>query len=631
MLDRQPYTVVGVMPSEFRFPEKREIWAPKIFNDEERRQRADSYFNTIGRLKPDITLKRAQEEMNAVAARLARLYPETNRDRGIALVPLNDQLVSGVRHPLLVFVGAVGLVLLIACANIANLLLARGAQRSREFAIRSALGAVQGRLIRQMLTESVLLGLLGGAAGILLAVWGLEATLALTAEQLPRVDEIRLDGRVLGFAFLVSLLTALLFGLAPAIQFAKPGLQGALNKGGRTASSGFVGNRLRQLLVVTEVGLALVLLIGAGLLIRSFVRLLQVNPGFAQEGVLALQVFIWDNYPKAGQRAIYVEEMEGRIASLPGVVAVGIASRAPLIGIPLFTPFTVEGRPQPKPGQEARARFTFASVDYFRTMSIPLRRGRVFMRSDNEQAPPVALINESFARTYFPGEDPLGKKLRVRFGQPVVREIAGIVGDFRHLGLESQPQPELFVPHRQHPFGSITFLVRTSSHPQAVLPAIKNLIWSLDKDQPIYRATTIEQLISDSLATRRFHLFLLASFAGMALLLASLGIYGLVSFVTNQRTHEVGVRMAMGARPSDIVTMVLGEGVRLAGYGVMLGLGLSWLLTRFLQNLLFEIGPGDPLTFASVATLLLAVALVACYLPARRAARVDPMVALRYE
>ncbi|HEX8144504.1 MAG TPA: ABC transporter permease [Pyrinomonadaceae bacterium] len=634
LLNGLPHTVVGVMPPGFEFGPEREIWSPWVVVESDRQIRGSAYIKVIGRLKPGVTIEQAQQEMKQIASALAEEYPQTNGEVGATAVSLPEQLVGHVRPALLMLLCAVGLMLLIACANVANLLLARASTRRREFAIRAALGARRSRLIMQLLTESLLLAGLGGMGGILLASWGVDAIIALSPGNLPRINQVGIDSHVLLFALGVSALTALIFGLAPALQFSRTDLQEFLKEGGRTATAGFARQRLRNLLVVSEVALALMLLVGAGLLVRSFVRLLQVDPGFTTDKALALEVHVWGRARTAEQRAAFFEQSLERIAALPGVEAAGAVSALPFHTNPIDikSEFSIEGRAAAAPGQEPIAYATVATFDYFRTMGIPLLRGRLFTRFDNKDAAPVVVIGETMAHRFWPGEDPVGKKITLRFlSQQTTREIVGVIGDVRHTGLDSDPRPELFLPHLQEPYGSMTYVVRTSVDPLTLLPAVKKEIWTVNKSQPFSSIATMEQLISRSLAERRFSLLFLTTFASIALALAGVGIYGLISFNTTQRTHEIGVRMALGAGRLDIFKLVVGQGMALTLLGVVVGLAAAFALTRYLSSLLYGVSATDPLTFVVVSALLTLVALAACYIPARRATKVDPMVALRYE
>ncbi|MBC7791122.1 MAG: ABC transporter permease [Anaerolineae bacterium] len=637
VLDGQPRTVVGVMPPEFNFPtdfaEPKEMWAPRVFNERERQIRGGAYLTVAGRLGPGSTLEHARTEMSSIASELSAEYPATNTDIGALVVPLHEQMVGHVRPALLVLLGAVAFVLLIACANVANLLLARASHREQEFAVRAALGAGRGRVVRQLITESLILALLGAAAGVLLAHWGVQGIRALSPPNLPRVDELAIDGRVLGFALGISFLTALLFGMAPALRAARPDLHEGLKAGGRSAT-GSGRKRLRNLIVISEVALATVLLVGAGLLVRSFESLLRVDRGYRSENVLAINVFTWDRYSTPELRTAFMEESLDRIAALPGVLSAGAAS-----ALPLADPYgaedadvTIEGQAAPPRGQEPSVQLTVVTSEYFKVLDIALKRGRLLTRTDDSRAAPVALINETMARRFWPAEDAVGRKFTVRFmGRPVTREVIGVVADVRRVGLDEPPRPSVYVPHPQSPTGSMAFVVRTNSDPLAMLPAVKESIWSLNKTLPIYSTATLEGLLSESLKERRFNLLLLACFAVTALSLAAVGVYGLMSHATNERTQEIGLRLALGARSADILTLVLRHGALLTLSGVAAGVALAAALTRVLSSMLFGVTSSDLPTFLAVIVTVIAVAGVACYLPARRAVRIDPMVALRTE
>ncbi|MEW6210958.1 MAG: ABC transporter permease [Acidobacteriota bacterium] len=635
-LDEGTCTIVGVMPPEFQFPDKsRDIWAPFTDEDRYKGDRRGTYIKVIGRLRDDVTLEQARADMEVIGARLASEYPQYNEGIGIKLVPLPEQIVGEIRPAMLVLLGAVGFVLILACANVANIMLSRGLEREHEIAIRAAMGASRRRIIRQLLTESLTLALAGGAGGLLLSYWLIDIIVALSPASLPRIEQISVDGRVLGFSLAVSVLTALVFGLAPALQFSKPDLNLSLKQGGRSTTSAPARHRTRNLLVVAEMALAIVLLIGAGLLLRSFVNLLRVDPGFEKENILALQVFAYgEKYRTPQHRAAFFRDTIERISNIPGVKTAGAVSAVPFLGedsIDIDTTFIIEGRPAPPPAEEPTVFVSVATENYFSALGIPLIEGRTFKQTDDLTSPPVVLINETLARRYFKDENPVGKKIQVRFGRAASYEIIGVVGDVRQTGLDSAPRPEVFRPHSQYPFGSMTFIIRASSDPAAAMAAVKSQIWQVDPRMTFYNLATMEQLISTTLASRRFNLMVIGTFAIAALLLAAIGIYGVMSFSTTQRTHEIGVRMALGAESGDMIRLVLRQGMMLVLAGISIGLIAALALTRFISSFLFEVSAFDPATFAGVSALLTTVALAACYIPARRAARVDPMIALRYE
>lgn len=634
LLRGQPYNVVGIMPADFQFPAKRDIWAPKVFGAEDKRRRGTGYLNVIARLKLGVTIDQAQKDADAIASRLAEQYPETNTDVGISVVPLPEQLVGEIRPALLVLLAAVGIVLLIGCANVANLLLALGTQRRTEFAIRASLGATPYRLIRQLITESALLAFIGGIAGILLATWGTGIILALAPSDLPRINQVSIDGRVLAFALGASALTAFVFGLISAIHFSKPDLHGSLKEGSHAKTAGLGQNRLRQALIVSQIALALILLISAGLLVHSFISILRVDPGFKTNKLLAFQVHVWARYRTPEERAVFFDRVLEQFSALPGVTSVGGASAFPLIedSVDVNASFTIEEPDAAAGGHEATAYSTVATVEYFNTMGIPLVRGRFFTRFDNKDSVPVVLINETMARRYWGNEDPVGKKIKARsFAPAIVREIIGVVGDVRHTGLDSEPRPEYYVPHLQNPYGSMTFVVRTASDPLALAPAVKGVIWAANRDQPIMHLSTVEQLLSDSLIKRRFSLTLLGCFAVIASILAAVGVYGLISFSVSQRLHEIGIRIALGAQMRDILRIFFREAILLSILGVGIGLAGAFALTQVLRSMLFGITPIDPVIFTSAPILLIGIALMASYIPASKATRVDPVVALKYE
>ena len=633
-LDDQTWTVVGVMPTGFVFPQGQELWAPKIFTDEERLRRGAMYYTVIGRLKPGATIESANAELTAIAAQLGKEHPRTNADVGVRLIPLSEHVLGDVRSGLLILLGAVAFLLLIACANVTNLFLADAARRAREFALRVALGAGRGRIIRQLLTESLLLAIAGGVAGLFLARMTVDAIRVLAPAGFPRIDEVSLDPYVMAFAFGVSALTALLVGLVPARRAAgiAPG-QGML-AATRSATAGRAGRRLRGGLVVSEMALACVLLVGAGLLMRSFLSLLSVERGYRSDHVVSMTMFAWDYYPTEAGRVGFVREATARLAAMPGALSAGATSSLPLagaIGAQRAT-FDIEGSPTPEGAQRPAAHATSATPEFFSVLGITLRRGRVFSARDDAGATPVVVINESFARRFFRDQDPVGKRLVVGFAAaPVTREIVGVVGDVRHNGLAEEPRPALYVPHAQSPTGSLRFVVRTAVPSDRMLKTAQETLQQVNPAIPIARSTTIETLLADSLRERRFQLWLLGGFSLTALVLAAIGIYGVITYTTRERTRELGVRMALGARTGDVLRLVLRDGTALAVLGVVLGTLGAAALTRLLSGMLFNVQPLDPLTFALGASTLLVVAVFACYLPARRAAMLDPVVALREE
>ena len=632
-LNGQPHTVVGIMPPEFQYPAGRELWAPRPPRENDAQIRGGSYIHVIGRLKPGRTVEQAQAELQAIAAQLAQAYPRTNANVSAAVVPLRESLVGKVRLALLVLFGAVGFVLLIACANVANLLLARGTERSREFAIRAALGAGRGRLLRQLLVESLMLALVGGISGVLLSGWLIDLIIAFSPGNLPRLNQVSLNPAVLIFALGVSVLTALIFGLVPALHLARPDLQETLKEEGRGATSGRGRQRFRRALIVSEVALALVLLVGAGLLVRSFVTLMRVNPGFATDRALTLEMQL-GRARTPEQRVAFVEQTMERITTLPGVQAVGATSALPFHDNQVTLPITVriEDRPATLSGQDPTAYLINVTPSYFSALGVPLLRGRALNQFDKADSPPVALINQAMFERHWPLEDPIGKKITfTSLGRTMTCEIAGVVGNVKAEGLESMPRPEVFVLYAQVPAGGMTYVVRTANDPMSLLPAVKEKIREVAQRQTFSSISTIEQLVDRSISQRRFNLLLLGSFAVLALILAGIGMYGVLSFMTAQRTHEIGVRMALGAQPAQILRLVISEGLKMVVVGLGCGLVAALGLTRFLSSLLYGVSGTDSVTFIGVPALLVGVALLACYLPARRAMKVDPMIALRYE
>ncbi len=640
-LNGQSYEVAAVMPASFRFTipgifrAPAELWVPySLIKDESARN--NHYLRVIARLKPGADRQSAQSQMSAIAAQLEQQYPNSNAGTGVRVVALREQIVGNIRPALMVLFGAVGFVLLIACANVANLMLARAAARQKEIAVRTALGATRSRLVRQLLTESVLLSLIGGTVGILFALWGADALASLAPESLPRIREIRADGYALGFTFALSLLTGILFGLAPALATTKPDLNEALKEGSRGSSAGFGRNRLHKTLVVFEVAAALVLLAGAGLMIKSFGRLRDVNAGFDAKNVLTAGISLpRSKYPDAGSQLRFFEQALERIEALPGVKAVGAINDLPLSGDKDSTTFVIEGQPPPAMGQQPNTEWRLVSKDYFKAMSIPIIKGRAFTEADASDAPSAIIINEELAARYFPGEDPVGKRLILNLTisnpAPIPREIVGVAGNARDLALDSEARPEVYAPFLQEPVSYMALMVKTESDPAALARQVREQARAIDKDQPVSSIQTMEQVFANSIAGRRFNMLLLGLFAGAALLLAAVGIYGVMSYSVTERTRELGIRMALGASSGDILRLVAGQGMRLAAIGLGAGLAAALALTRALSSLLYEVSATDPLTFAAISFALAGVALMACYIPARRAAKVDPMVALRYE
>ena len=625
-------TVVGVMPPDFKLPSTAEAWTPVAQDSSEMRLRASRYFQAVARLKPGVSREQAEAEMRTIAARLAGQYPESNSNWSVRLAPLREALVGDVRPALLILFGAVGLVLLIACANVANLLLARATARYREVAIRAALGASHWRILRQLVIESVLLSMVGGALGALLAWWGVGAILWLVPKDLrfPRMEDARVDPLVLGFTFAVALLTGVALGLIPGLKASRGDFQGSLKESGQRATAGRRLRRTRGAVVVAEIALTLVLLAGAGLLIKSLERLQRVELGFNPDNVLVMPVSAsMSKYPEPQARAAYFERLAEQVRTTPGVEAVATASCAPMM-YTMYFPFSIEGRADPN--EAPQAWYNSVSPGYFRLMGIGLVEGREFSEHDRVGAPNAAVINETMRRRFFAGEDPLGKRLTINYlNAPLAVEVVCVVKDIKQESLAAPPNAQIYVPSSQVPWFSTALVIRAKDDPAAVLPAVERALRSADPTQPGSGAKTMAQLLSDSAAQPRFYGLLLGVFAGLALLLAAVGVYGLISYAVAQRTHEIGVRMALGARAGDVLKLVVGEGMLLVLAGLALGLGAAFVLTRLMKSLLYEVGATDPVTFAGVTALLAAVALAACVIPARRATRVDPVTALRCE
>ena len=632
-LDSDPYVVLGVMPPRFQFPVQTDLWLPMSRERTLPENRRAHLFTVLGRLKPDRSVEQARTELDTLARRIEEENPNVDPGLSFSAVTLHERMVAPVRPALLVLLGAVSFLLLIACANVANLLLARAISREKELVIRASLGAGRLRLVRQLLTESVLLGLAGGALGLLLALWGVDLILSLSPGDMPRLDEVGIDWVVLGFTVLLSALTGVVFGLSPAVRAARMDLHPVLKQGGRT-SAGMGPDRLRSALVASEVAIALVLLIGAGLLARSFVGLLQVDPGYNANNVLTMFISLPDQkYPASRQQVEFYRQVLDRVQRLPGVVSAAVTNGLPTRRFP-STIFEIEGRPNVRGEWEPSADILAVSGAAFRTLEIPLLKGQGFTESDTVDAPVVLLVNETLARRYWPNQDPLGRRVTMLdWGDPLPGRVVGVVGDVKMEGLDEPVAPAIYYSYTQFVDRvlGLYLLVRTTSDPLALAAAVREQVWAVDKDQPVSNIETMEQVVAGSVAQPRFIMMLLGTFAAVALLLSAVGIYGVISYSVSQRTHEIGIRMALGAQRRDIFRLVVGQGMKLTLIGVAVGLAGSFALTRFLQSLLFGVSATDPVTFAGVAALLAAVALLACYIPARRATKVDPMVALRHE
>jgi predicted permease len=632
-INNRPHTVIGVMPPDFKFPEVADLWLPLAL-DERRWTRNDHGLGALARLKTGVTLEQAQAEMASVARSIEEQNPVTNDGLSVSVTGLREGLVGGYRRGLLILLGVVGFVLLIACVNVANLLLARSSARQKEISIRAALGAGRWRIMRQLITESLLLGAAGGALGLVLAVWGMELLLAAVPVEFPFWMKFGLDGRVLAFTACVSLLTGIVFGAAPALQASKVDLNEALKDGGRSASAGAGRHRLRALLVVAEVALSLVLLVGAGLMIRSFMRLQHVNPGLNPENVLTMTVPLpRAKYREPARQAAFFQRLLERVRALPGVEAAGAASNLPLSGSLWGRSLTVEGRPVLSVGDAPVINYCVVTPEYFRSMGIPMLTGRDVSDGDTNDSPKVTVIDERLAREYWPDESPLGK--RVRYGPPESNEpwftIIGVVGEVRHQRLDLQTRKTVYVPYQQVADPRMTLTVHTTAAPAALADAVRAQVKELDADQPITDVRTMEEVVSRSVWQPRLYTILFGVFAAVALVLASVGIYGVMSYAVSQRTHEIGIRMALGAQAADVLKMVLGQGLMLALIGVAVGTAAAFALTRLMAALLYDVSATDPATFGTIALLLMGVASMACYVPARRAMKVDPMIALRYE
>jgi putative ABC transport system permease protein len=646
-INGRSFTVVGIMPSHFEFPlplfgvqgatfaERADIWKPVAFTPDEMKSRGSRSYGVIGRLKNGVTLKQAQAELDTVVTGWFPLFPdnyEAATKFGASLYAIHDLVVGPMRGALWMLIAAVAVVLLIACANLTTMLLARAGAREREFAIRLALGAGRTQLVRQMLSESLLLAIVGGSLGVMLAIWGLDLLRSIGAQTVPRIAEVNLDLRVLLVTLTVAVVTGIIFGLIPALATGKPELTEALKEGGRGSTSGIRRNRLRNALVITEVALALVLLVGASLLLKSFMRLQNVDPGFDSKNVLTMEVALpLLKYPRGKPVADFYAELTRRIKSLPGVEAAGFTSILPLSGTNSDSSFKIEGRDaaaeQVYPDEEIRT----VTPEYFSALKVPLLRGRFFNEGDQFEGPGVTIVNNAFAKKWFPNQEAIGKRITFSdISKPDVKwiTIVGVVGDMRHRGLDQDVKPEYYIPHNQTPYRGMILTVRSQQDPRSLTSAIRREISGLDPDLPAAKVRTLDQVTADSIAPRRLSVSLITVFAGVALVLASVGIYGVMSFLVVQRTHEIGVRMALGAQRRDVFTLVIGRAAKLVAIGSAIGLVLAVVSSRTLSSMLYNVAALDPSTFALVTLALAFVALLASYIPAHRATKADPMIAL---
>lgn len=633
-LNGEVYTVVGVMPSEFRFAPfwatKAELWAPLALGPRAT-SRGGNSLRVFARLKPGVSLEQSVAEMAAITGNLEKVHPGTNR--AVTVQPLKEKVVGNVRPALLVLLGAVGLVLLIACANVAHMMLARASARQREIAVRMALGAKRSRVLRQFLTESLMLASLGGVAGLLLAQWGIRILVALSAGQIPRVESVALDGRVLLFLLGVCLLTGAAFGLIPALRASALDITGSLKEGSRGSSESIRHNRLRSLLVASEFALALMLLIGAGLMMRSFAALQAIEPGFDSSRLLSMVVSVAGSQEAAPtRRPAFYQQLLRQVQSLPNVQSASAINHLPLAGDLWGWPFRIEGRPAPLPGESPVAIYRVVLPGYFNTMRIPLLRGRDITANDSANAPGVVVINEQLAKECWPGEDPMGKRIAFGNTNPTWLTVVGIAQNSKQHDWAMNPGKELYLSYLQNAAASyMTLVVRTPGDPAALAPSLQSTIWSLNKNVTISEVQTMDHVVAEATAEPRFILILLGAFASAALVLAAVGIYGVMSYSVSRRTQEIGIRMALGADRADVMRHVVGQGMMLVSAGAAAGLGGSFALTHLMTKLLYGVTPTDPVTFVAVPLILGLVAFAATYIPARRATRIDPLVALRYE
>lgn len=639
-INNNQHTVVGVLPPTFQDPlpgqnQRVEMWLPVGVTQRMQQARRGDFLNVAARLKPGTSLQQAQAEMTGIMARLEKQYPGTNTGWGAIVQSLHETMTGDVRPALLVLLGAVSVLLLIACANVANLLLARATARQREIAIRAALGASRTRIIAQLLTENVILSLCGGALGLLFAYWGMDALLALSPGNIPRLDTIQIDSQVLLFAMGVSLLTGVVFGLAPALTISKPELNNTLKEGGRGGAEGGAARRLRSGLAITEIALSFVLLVGAGLLIRSFLQLQQVNPGFNVDHVLTVKLALpTAKYAEDQQVANFYDQLLPRLAALPGVQSAAATNSLPLDTGAAYNSFVVEGRIPAPTDRQPDAETRIVHPAYFNALQIPLKRGRLLDDRDATGAPDVVVINETMAKKYFGGDDAIGR--RITFGDPQAADaewftVVGIVGDVRGAALNKEAYAQTYGSYRQAPRRGMTLVLCTAGDPLALVNSVRQQVAAIDPQQPLYEVKTGEQVMAASVSRTRFNMLLIAILAGIALVLAAIGVYGVISYSVAQRTREIGIRIALGASVSNVLKLVVGEGMLLAGTGIIVGIVAAFGVTRIMASLLYGVTATDPFTFLSLAFVLAAIAFLASYIPARRATKVDPVVALRAE
>ena len=629
-LDGTGYTIVGVMPAGFKLPLMPSDLMVPVGLDADM-NRGNHYLVAVARLKPGVTVEQVRSNLDVIARGLERQYPDTNSHWALQADGLQELLAKEFRPPMLILAGAVGLVLLIACANIANLLLTRATARRREFAIRSALGAGRWRLARQTLTESVVLALAGGGLGLLVASWGIDLLVLLKPDDIPLVQVIRIDASVLGFTLAISLLTGLLFGLTPALESWRVQLSETLKEGGRTSAGTLSRHGLRRALVVSEIALSLVLAIGAALLVRSFIRVAHVDPGFRPESVITMQLSLPEaTYPDDVKTVSFYSRLLENYRRIPGAGVVGAVQNLPMAKENSQTPFSVEDQPKPERATDYPfTEYSMVAGNYFQAMGIPLRRGRFFTDSDKPGSPPVMIIDETLAAQYWPGQDPIGKHISVMGNKPL--EVVGVVGHVKHYGLDQKARVETYYPFRQVPMHDMYIVLRTVSDPAAVIAAVRREVHAMDKDLAVDKVRTMGSLVNASMATRRFSMVLVGVFAGLAVLLAAIGIYGVMAYSVAQRSHEIGVRMALGAKRADVLKLVVGDSLLLCLAALLLGIPSALATARVLSSFLYDTKPNDPVVFTAVSLLLTGVALTATYIPARRAMKVDPLVALRYE